>query len=71
MIETGKSVAEFARNLRTNAVTLASWVNAWRQENAGITCRSARTRQMSKKEGPAMGGDRRAVRVAIVGVGNC
>ena len=33
VIETGKPVAEVARDLGINAGTLANWVNAWRREN--------------------------------------
>ncbi|QYN18940.1 transposase [Amycolatopsis sp. DSM 110486] len=35
VIETGKPVAEIARDLEINAGTLANWVNAWRRENPG------------------------------------
>ena len=33
VIETGKAIAEVARDLGINDGTLGNWVNAWRREN--------------------------------------
>ncbi len=35
VVETGKPVAEVARDLGINAGTLTNWVNVWRRENPG------------------------------------